>query len=80
MPITEMNIKYIKPVYYDDVIKIKTTLKETSGVKLKFYHLVYNQQGEVINKASSVLVFVDGDTRSVIRIPESTMKKLEQKM
>ena len=63
MPVIEMSIKYIKPVYYDDLIKIKTTLKKLSGTKLEFDHLVYNPDNEIINKASSTLVFVDNNTK-----------------
>lgn len=78
MPVIEMNIRYIKPVYYDDLIKVKTTFQELSGVKLKFYHLVYNQKNEIINKAKSTMVFVDNKTQKVMRIPERIFKKLEQ--
>lgn len=78
MPVIEINIRYINPVFYDDLIRIKTTLKELSGIKLKFYHLVYNQKNEIINKANSTLVFVDSETRKVIRIPDRIFTKLEQ--
>lgn len=78
MPVIEISIKYIKPVFYDDLIKIKTTLKELSGIKLKFQHLVYNQSNDIINKANSTLVFVDDKTRKAIRIPERIFKELEQ--
>ncbi len=77
MPVIEMSIKYIKPVLYDDLIKIKTTLTELSGIKLKFDHLVYNQNNKVINKGKSTLVFVDHKTQKVMRIPERIFKKLD---
>ena len=78
MPVIEMNIRYIKPVFYDDLIKIKTTLKELTGIKLKFDHLVYNPNNEIINKASSTVVFVDNKTQKAMRIPERIFNKLEQ--
>lgn len=80
MPVIEMSISYIKPVYYDDLIKIKTTLKELSGIRLKFDHLVYNPNNEIINKARSTLVFVDNNTQKAMRIPENIFNVLEQKL
>jgi len=80
MPVIEMNIRYIKPVFYDDLIKIKTTLKELSGIKLKFDHLVYNQNKEIINKAQCTLVFVDRITQKPMRIPEKIFNILEQNL
>jgi len=77
MPVIEMNIRYFKPIYYDDLIKIKTTLKELSGIRLIFDHLVYNQKNEIINKAKSTMVFVDSKTQKIMRIPEKNFKKIE---
>ena len=78
MPVIEISIRYIKPVFYDDLVKIETTLKELSGIKLKFDHLVYNQNNKIINKGKSTLVFVDHKTQKVMRIPERIFKKLDQ--
>jgi len=77
IPVFEMNIRYLKPVFYDDLIRIKTTLKILSGVKLKFHHSVYNQDNEIINKADSTLVFVNSKSNKAVRIPKSVMDKLE---
>ena len=75
MPVTKMCVKYLKPVFYDDIIKIKTTLTEVSGVRLKFDHLVFNQKNEVINKANSTLVFVNHKTRKPIRIANDIIQQ-----
>ncbi len=77
IPVVEMNIRYLKPVFYDDLIRIKTTLKVLSGVKLKFHHSVYNQDNEIINKADSTLVFVNSKSNKAVRIPKSVMDRLE---
>lgn len=78
MPVIEINIKYIKPVFYENLIRIKTTLNEISKVKLKFDHFVYNQKNELINRANSSLVFVDSNSRKPIRIPMHLYNKLKQ--
>jgi acyl-CoA thioester hydrolase len=79
MPVTEMNVKYIKPVFYDDMISVETTLDEITGLKLNFSHLVFNADNEIINKAKSTLVFVNAITRRVIRVPGDILNKLQYK-
>jgi len=76
MPVIEMRIRYMKPVFYDDLIIIKTTLKKLTGIRLIFEHLVYNPDNKIINKAYSTLVFVDSSTNKAIRIPKKIINKL----
>ena len=77
LPVIEMNIRYIKPVYYDDVITIRTKLLELPETRMKFSHEVINEQEELINIANSTLVFVDSNSRKPVIIPDIILKKLE---
>ncbi len=77
LPVIEMNIRYIQPVYYDDFITIKTKLLELPETRMKFQHEVINQDDEIINIANSTLVFVDSNTRKPMIIPEIILNKLE---
>lgn len=76
LPVVEMNIHYLKPVFYDDLIKIQTTLTEVSDVKMKFDHTVYNQSNKIINRARSAVVFVNEKTRSPRRVSKEILNKL----
>ncbi len=78
MPVVDMSIRYIKPVFYDDKIRIKTTLLELSGIRLKFLHDVYNQSNEIINIASSQVVFVDAIKHRSMRIPDNILDNLKK--
>jgi len=77
IPVIEMNIRYIKPVFYDDFITIRTRLLELPEIRMKFQHEVINQHGEVINVASSILVFVDSITRKPMRVPGIVRSKID---
>ena len=77
LPVIEMNIRYIKPVFYDDFITIRTRLLELPEIRMKFQHEVINQDGEVINVASSILVFVDSITRKPMRVPGIVRSKID---
>ncbi len=77
LPVIEMNIRYLKPVYYDDFITIKTKLLELPETRMKFQHEVINQHNELLNIANSTLVFVDSNTRKPMIVPEIILNKLE---
>ena len=76
LPVIEMNIKYLKPVFYDDVITIKTSLQNIPTSRMRFKHEVFNTHNEVINQAESTVVFVDMHTRKPMKAPEFIVDKI----
>ena len=76
LPVIEMNIRYLKPIFYDDVIKVSTKLLETTYTKMLFEHNVYNMKNELINKGISTLALVDLESRKPIRMPEFIRTKI----
>ena len=77
LPVIEISIKYLKPVFYDDFITIRTKLLEMPETRIKFQHEVINQHNEIINIASSSMVFVDVNTRKPMIVPEIIKSKIE---
>jgi acyl-CoA thioester hydrolase len=59
MPLISMHTKYIKPAHYDDLLTIKTYIKDIPKVRMTFDYEIYNPAGELINIGQTVLVFVD---------------------
>ncbi len=59
MPVLEYNTKYIRPAKYDDLLTIKVTIAEKPGLKIKFDYEVTNQEGTLLNKAMTTLVFIN---------------------
>ena len=41
LPVIEMNIRYLKPIFYDDTIRIKTTLTKYNSTRMFFEHIWY---------------------------------------
>jgi acyl-CoA thioester hydrolase len=73
LPVMSLNIEYIAPALYDDLLTIKTFVKEYSGAKIKFFYEVYNSLYELINKGETILVFVDSGSRKPCRPPSKFM-------
>lgn len=59
LPVLDFNIHYNKPAFYDDEIRIVTTIKELPGVKFHFHYECFNAQDELLNTGLVTLVFVD---------------------
>jgi acyl-CoA thioester hydrolase len=76
LPVFEMNIKYLKPVFYDDVILVITTISNLRNSSLAFAHEVRDQKGELINRAVSKVAFVGINTRKPMRVPQFIVDRI----
>jgi acyl-CoA thioester hydrolase len=65
----------MKPAYYDDELTIVTKIISIPTSKLEFEYETYNQDGALLNKAETVLVFVDINTGKPCRSPEGIQEK-----
>jgi len=70
MPVVSMNINYKKPALYDDILTIKTIIKELPTNKIRFEYEIYNHKEELINTAETVLVFVNKLNKRPCRCPQ----------
>lgn len=60
MPVVELHSQYLRPARYDDLITIKTILKELpTGASMTFHSELYNEDGQLLNKGTTTLVFYD---------------------
>lgn len=78
MPIASMNIKYLKPAFYDDLLTIRTIVKELPKSRMHFYYEVFNQKKQLINKGETVLAFVDMTTGRPCTAPDWFLQALEK--
>ena len=69
MPVYSVEAKYRKVITYDELITIETTVKEMPAAKMKFHHRIFNEDGTLAHEATVVLVFMDMETKKLIRAP-----------
>ena len=78
MPVVDIHSRFLRPAKYDDLITVKTTLKELPlHHKIVFHHDIYNEQDELLNTADITLYFMDAKTMKRCEMPEALKKKLE---
>jgi acyl-CoA thioester hydrolase len=71
MPVVHMEANFLRPAHYDDLITIKTVLKEMPlKHEIIFNHEVYNERKKIITKGTVTLFFIDIKTGKWIGMPE----------
>jgi len=78
MPVLSISINYLKPAYYDDLLTIRTTVKEMPAAKIRFYYDIYRQNGELINQGNTVLAFIREDTKRPTRPPAYFLERMQE--
>jgi acyl-CoA thioester hydrolase len=78
MPIVEIQCKFLRPAHYDDLLSIKTTLKELPvNHRIEFHQEVYNEAGKLLTIGHVVLYFLNAVTRDKTVMPEALRQRLE---
>lgn len=69
LPVVSLTMNYKKPARYDELLTLKTILKNQTTVKIEFDYELYNEQNELLTTGNSILVFVDMKTGRPIAPP-----------
>ncbi len=77
MPITRMNIKYIQPAHYDELLTVKTYVPQLPNRILVFKYEVYNEKKQLINEGETHMIFVDMHTKKIKSVPNILLDKLK---
>src|SRR5204862_6860845 len=56
MPVVEMHVRYLRPATYDDLLTVKTVLRELpEDHRIEFFQVVYNEEGKMLAAGRIVL-------------------------
>ena len=78
LPVANLTINYKKPALYDDLLTVKTTIKEKPSVKFVFESTICNSAGDVLVDASVTLVFVDASSKRPVKGPENLLEAISK--
>ncbi|MCB0761575.1 MAG: acyl-CoA thioesterase [Flavobacteriales bacterium] len=70
LPVLEYRITYRQPATYDDLLTIRTEIREMPRARITFHYTTLNEKGEVLNEGETTLVFVDEQSKRPVRMPE----------
>lgn len=75
MPVTRMNTKYLRSILYDEMVTIRTVVKDMPSRIITFHHELKNEKGETLCEAETQLVFMNSATKKIVQAPESLQEK-----
>lgn len=77
LPVVEMNIKFLRSAVYDDLLTIKTTLREMPvDHRITFHQEVFNETGKLLTMGTVSLYFLNIQTRKRALMPEKMKERL----
>ena len=78
MPVVDLHFKFLRPAKYDDLLTVKTTLRELPiHHKIVFHGEVFNEAGQLLNAGDVTLYFMEANGMKRCSMPEALMDKLK---
>lgn len=74
----QIDIKFIKPAIFNDLIEVETSLKQITPVRVKLEQLI-KRQSDLLISASVEVVGVNARTLKPVRIPQQIKSLMECK-
>jgi len=78
LPVVSLTMNYKKSARYDELLTLKTILKNRTTVKIEFDYELYNSNDELLTTGNSILVFVDMKTGKPISPPQYILDVLNR--
>ena len=79
MPVIETRFKFLLPAKYDDLITVKTILKEIpDNHRIVFYGEIYNQSAQLLNVGEVTMYFMQVEGMKKIPMPKELKDKIEK--
>lgn len=78
MPITEVQVKYRQPAYYDELITVRAMVEEMPMARMTFKYEIIGEDGRAIGSGLTTLGFIDSATRRPQRAPQWLVEVLER--
>lgn len=77
MPVVDIHSRFLRPAKYDDLLTVKTTLREIPlHHKIIFHSEIFNEKNELLNTGDVTLYFMNAKEMKRCNMPEAIKEKL----
>lgn len=76
MPVMSLQMRFVRPAYYDELLTIRTTLRRLPDRTIVFHVEIFNEGGRLVNGGSVKLCFVAARTGKTVEAPAYLLEKL----
>ena len=77
LPVSEFQIKYRSPAYYDDMLLIETKITAVKGVRIYFDYAIYNEDQLLLATAMTSLVFIHSHSKKPMSPPKEFLSIIQ---
>ena len=77
LPVKSLQMRFVRPAKYDELLTIKTTLRELPGKDIVFHVEVFNEKNKMVNGGAVRLAFVEMATNKTVTAPSFLVEKLK---
>jgi acyl-CoA thioester hydrolase len=79
LPVIEAHAKYYKAARYDDLIAVKTMLREKPRARIRLEYEIHNAEtSELLAEGHTVHSFINAETQKPTRAPEKFLESIEE--
>src|SRR5699024_2968064 len=76
LPVIESQVKYLSPLFYDDLVTVEVSIFDRPGVKLKTWYEIYTKHQKKPHATGKVvLCFVNAESRRPCPAPDVFVEK-----
>ena len=76
LPVSMLNVSYLKPAYFDDNLVVNVELAEMPTSRLIFNYTIKKNNDEVVVTGKTVLAFLNKETKRPVRCPDYMLEKV----
>lgn len=76
MPVMTLEMRFVRPAHYDELLTIRTSLRELPSKTIVFHVEIFNEKMKLVNGGRVKLCFVDTNTNKSIDAPTYLVEKL----
>ena len=76
LPVSKLNVSYLRPVYFDDEIVVNVELAELPTSRLIFNYTIKNNDVVAVTGAT-VLAFLNKENKKPVRCPDYMLEKVK---
>jgi acyl-CoA thioester hydrolase len=77
LPVVSLETRFVRPAYYDDLLRIKTEIRRLPDEHIVFHTDVLNPKGKLCAGGRVRLCFFDAKTKKVVHAPAFLMEALK---
>lgn len=76
LPVMSLEMRFVRPAYYDDLLTVRSELRELPNEYITFHVEVFNEKKKLVNAGRVRLCFFEAKTKKVVHAPEHLLEKL----